>query len=325
MPQDFEYFEDKQSEERLGAYIARAREARGFSLDDLSSETKIGANYLQWIEESAWEHFPVQAYLRSYLNSVSDKLFLDRQKVLNWFAEENGSKYSATIEEVFSSDYSEERKKSHLVPVVLVLVLLVALGIVIYVMNLSDSGSKEVFTDASATPAEPFMVENAQMPEGAEMIPPDSVVSDSQYIADSLEADSIRHVVDSLAKAKDLPASATLFISSGSTAPEAKAEPAAEPKNYKGSNLKFVASGNGTSWIGVKKTASGEVYAKQGNLTEAEQVFTYSGTDTLYVIIGNLAAVKSVTLNGSEVSLPGHSEGRSQRFRFIGSKVLRGF
>lgn len=324
MPQDFEYFEDKKSDERLGAYIVRAREARGFSLDDLSTETKIGVNYLQWIEESAWEHFPVQAYLRSYLNSVSDKLLLDRKKVLNWFAEENGSKYSATIEEVFSSDYAEERKKSHLLPVVVVLVLLVALGAVIYVMNLADSGDKEVFTDASNT-AEPFVAESFQMPEGAEVIPPDSVVSDSQYIADSLEADSIRRVVDSLAKSKDLPASATLFISSGSTAPETKPEAEAAPKNYKGSNLKFVASGNGTSWIGVKKSADGEVYAKQANLTEAEQVFTYAGSDTLYVIIGNLAAVKSVTLNGSEVSLPGHSEGRSQRFRFIGSKVLRGF
>lgn len=323
MPQDFEYFEDKKPDERLGAYLTRAREARGFSLEDLSSETRIGVNYLQWIEENAWERFPVQAYLRSYLNSISDKLLLNRQKVLGWFGEESGSKYSATIEEVFSSDYSEERKKTHLLPIIVVVILLVALGAVIYVMNLSDGGEKEVFTDSSMNAIEPFEAESFQMPEGAEAIPPDSVVSDSQYIADSLEADSIRRVVDSLAKSKDLPASATLFISSGSTAPEP--EPEVSQKSSKGSNLKFVASGNGTSWIGVKKSAEGEVYAKQANLTEAEQTFTYSGSDTLYVIIGNLAAVKSVTLNGSEVALSGHSEGRSQRFRFIGNKVLRGF
>jgi transcriptional regulator with XRE-family HTH domain len=63
--------------ESLGEYLRRQRELKGFSLRDLSEKTKIGINYLKYIEENRFEKIPgnvfVKGFLRLYANSVGLK------------------------------------------------------------------------------------------------------------------------------------------------------------------------------------------------------------------------------------------------------------
>ena len=89
--------EDKRPDERLGAYLARAREAKSMTVADLATATRLSEKNISLIEAGDWKAFPVQAYLRGYLNSVSVKLGLDSKRVLDWYAAENGSKFASLL------------------------------------------------------------------------------------------------------------------------------------------------------------------------------------------------------------------------------------
>ena len=89
--------EDKRPDERLGAYLARAREAKSMTVADLATATRLSEKNISLIEAGDWKAFPVQAYLRGYLNSVSTKLGLDSKRVLDWYAAENGSKFASLL------------------------------------------------------------------------------------------------------------------------------------------------------------------------------------------------------------------------------------
>lgn len=84
---------EKGQDEKLGAYIRRARLAAQMDLTDLARKIRIAPDVLQQIEESKWDAFPVEAYVRGYLNSLCIHLELDRSKVLGWFGSEYHSNY----------------------------------------------------------------------------------------------------------------------------------------------------------------------------------------------------------------------------------------
>lgn len=85
--------EDKRSDETLGAFLGRIREYHGLSIDQLSESLRISKTNLQAIENSDWKKFPVEAYVRSYLNTICRKFCLDTSVVLDIFvAERNGVK-----------------------------------------------------------------------------------------------------------------------------------------------------------------------------------------------------------------------------------------
>ena len=84
---------EKLPEEHLGEFLIRCREAKGLSREELSEDTHVAISYLEWMESGQWKNFPVEAYVRSYLNSVSVRLSLDPKKVLEWYSKESGSAF----------------------------------------------------------------------------------------------------------------------------------------------------------------------------------------------------------------------------------------
>lgn len=318
---------EKLSEESLGNFLVRCREARGLTREELSEETHVSKVYLEWIETGDWKKFSVEAYLRSYLNSISVRLALDPKKVLEWYACEVGSvrkekEQPSNNEDTLGS--FQEKKKSNTKPIIICLVLLVILAALLYVMNLTKT---EVLApvEEMPPPEEPLVEDTALtevlIPDGAEQIPLDSVL-----LEDSLAAAKVREVVDSVAKEKDLPASATLFLSSTSGEKESVKEPKEKttPEGIK-TSIEFMASGNEETWIGIKGEAEGENFLKQGNLSLAGARLAYTGSDTLYVIVGNPTAIVSLNVNGKKVTMPSGTTGRSLRFRVFGEEIHRGF
>ena len=89
-----DFMEEKTPEESLGAYLKRVRENRGFSLEDFSKKTRVSLEHLREIEAGEWNKFPVEAYVRGYLNSISVVLRLDMPKILEYYSKESGSSYS---------------------------------------------------------------------------------------------------------------------------------------------------------------------------------------------------------------------------------------
>lgn len=69
----------------LGTRLARAREARGLTLEDAERDTRISRRYLQALEAEQFEAIPAPVYARGFLRSYSQYLGLDPQEMLDLF------------------------------------------------------------------------------------------------------------------------------------------------------------------------------------------------------------------------------------------------
>lgn len=343
--------EDKRPDERLGAYLARAREAKSMSVADLATATRLSEKNVNLIEAGDWKAFPVQAYLRGYLNSISVKLGLDSKRVLDWYAAENGSKFASLLTDLSdgsqdkgsSSGGSENSFKGKAIVIILVVIGLALVVASKFFKEVTPAQPVQEAAPVAVQEEEPAM-EPAEMPDGAEAVPADSLNADSTATeakpavapaaANTAKAANAaiaapatvkdqgisQAVVDSALKKSDRPASATIFLSSDSKEEEqAKAAPTGA-----NTKLQLVASGEMRTWIGIKHREDDAAFLKESNLSKAGTRMVYESTDTLYVVVGEPRAISKFILNGKEVPLPGMQFGRVTRFRVYGGAVIGG-
>ena len=333
--------EDKRPDERLGAYLARAREAKSMTVAELATATRLSEKNISLIEAGDWKAFPVQAYLRGYLNSISVKLSLDSKRVLDWYAAENGSKFASLLTDLSDDSQnkstSAEGEKSSKGKAIVIILIVIGLALVV-----ASKFFKEV-TPAQSAPEpvkktevveEEPVAETPEMPEGAEAVPADSVNADSTAASPAenkaaeekaapvagKEQGISQAVVDSAVKNSDRPASATIFLSSDSKTEE-KTGALATGASTK---LLLVASGEMRTWIGVKHHEDDSAFLKEANLSKAGTKMAYESTDTLYIVVGEPRAISKFYLNGKDVPLPGMKFGRVTKFRVFGGKVIEG-
>ena len=315
---------NENKKDSLGAYLKQVRESRQISLEDLAKSICIQSSVIEQIENDEWDKFPVEAYLRSYLNSIAVKLSLNKKEILERFAKESGSTYTDEFTQQTNPDLlvvKNEEKKSKVLPIIIAIILIIILGVLFYIINL---GNKENISN----PINPDSTEVKSLEDsaetfnsvidGAEKIPADSIKTDSAIKADSLAELQLKQMVDSLEKSKNLPASATIFLTSASST-------AKEPvqKNIL-SRLELTASGQESAWVGIQKTPGSEIYAKQGTLASFGAKLSYSSKDTMFVIVGNTKALASVKVNGKNIDFSRQSTTRPVRFKVINGNILFG-
>lgn len=324
-------FEEKRPEERLGEFIARVRESRGMSVEELSAATKVAVSYVKSIEAGDWKAFPVAAYVRGYLNSISVKLNLDSQQVLSSYAAETGVMPSHEFEDVSHGKKispmteTETKKKSKAVPIVIILLVLAFL-VASHFLDLEALAEQ----NSAPEPSVPAVVEDTstmsqEIPEGAEAVPADSLQKDSAVVDSAkVEGAVSQAVVDEAVKKSDLPASATIFISSDSKAakPEPAAEEVVQPKTKK-TNFVLVGSGEALSWVGLKRRESDGAFLREANIARPGVKMVYNTSDTLCVTIGDPKAISKMYLNGVETALPEMKFGRVTRFRVFGGRIVK--
>ena len=323
---------EKNPDEKLGAFIARAREERGMSVEELSAATKVSVAYIKSIEAGNWKAFPVAAYVRGYLHSICNKLNLNQQQVLKAYVAESGAPVDNDFEDVSNDqklaplNEGESKKKNLVVPVVLVLLVLAFL-VASHFLDLESLTTKQA---SEQQPSEnvPAVVEDSmtqEIPDGAEAVPADSVASDSVAKDSSanrfdVNATVSQAVVDEAVKKSDLPASATIFISSDSKKDSVAVEEA--PKTKK-TNFLLVGSGEALSWVGLKRHEDSNSFLKEANISKAGVKMVYNTNDTLCVTIGEPKAIAKMYLNGVETPLPEMKFGRVTRFRVFGGRIVK--
>lgn len=323
---------EKSPDEKLGAFIARVREERGMSVEELSAATKVSVAYIKSIEAGDWKAFPVAAYVRGYLHSISNKLNLNQQQVLKAYVAESGAPVDNDFEDVSNDqklaplNEGESKKKNLVVPVVLVLLVLAFL-VASHFLDLESLTTKQA---SEQQPSEnvPAVVEDSmtqEIPDGAEAVPADSVASDSVAKDSSanrfdVNATVSQAVVDEAVKKSDLPASATIFISSDSKKDSVAVEEA--PKTKK-TNFLLVGSGEALSWVGLKRHEDSNSFLKEANISKAGVKMVYNTNDTLCVTIGEPKAIAKMYLNGVETPLPEMKLGRVTRFRVFGGRIVK--
>ena len=323
---------EKNPDEKLDAFIARVREERGMSVEELSAATKVSVAYIKSIEAGNWKAFPVAAYVRGYLHSICNKLNLNQQQVLKAYVTESGAPVDNDFEDVSNDqklaplNEGESKKKNLVVPAVLVLLVLAFL-VASHFLDLESLTTKQA---SEQQPSEnvPAVVEDSmtqEIPDGAEAVPADSVASDSVAKDSSanrfdVNATVSQAVVDEAVKKSDLPASATIFISSDSKKDSVAVEEA--PKTKK-TNFLLVGSGEALSWVGLKRHEDSNSFLKEANISKAGVKMVYNTNDTLCVTIGEPKAIAKMYLNGVETPLPEMKFGRVTRFRVFGGRIVK--
>lgn len=87
----------------VGAYLREIRESRGLTLEDVASVTRIGKNYLQAIEEDAFEKLPSSAYIKGFLRVYAGYLGLSGDEIIGMFEPATASRTAAAHEQFSSS------------------------------------------------------------------------------------------------------------------------------------------------------------------------------------------------------------------------------
>ncbi|PWJ37419.1 helix-turn-helix domain-containing protein [Fibrobacter succinogenes] len=310
--------EEKNPNERLGDFLARVRESQGLSIEDLSERTKISVKMLHFIESSDWKSLPVEAYVRSYLNSVSSKLGLDTKAILKMYAEEVGSSYEVReaepIKNIAPMTDEEKKPRSKAVPVAIVIILalfIVALHFVTKGKTTSDDGTNP----PAVVAAEDSTEVNQDMPEGAIKVPVDSIKEEKNEKVTQAEVDK------AVKKAENLPASATIFISSTSKKDTATVT---GPVSDNGrTRIELVGSGEMRSWVGIKRDEDDDDFVKEANIATVDNKLVYTASGTLYIVIGEPRAIGKMYLNGVETPVPVPKFGRVARFSVYDGRVLK--
>lgn len=317
------FVEDKNADERLGEYIARIRKERGMTLEDLSAVTKVTVPFLRSIEAGDWKAFPVEAYVRGYLNSICVKLNMDPKKVQAWYAADNGGPSKNPFEDVSSHEKiapiaeGEIKKRSKAVPIVIVVIGLAFL-VASRFLNLGDSETAKPEQPAEKAVAVADSTEQGEIPEGAIQIGKEPAPAKK----DSAKTGSVSQaVVDEAIRKSDLPASATIFISSDSKK-DTVATPAAAPTTNK-TTFELIGSGDAESWIGIKRRDKADRFLKEGNISKSGMKMSYSTEDTISVTIGEPRAIAKMLLNGVETPLPQVRYGHVTRFRVYGGQIVK--
>ena len=60
-----------------GRYLRSVRESQGLSVDELSSQTRIAARYIEAIEGNAFDRLPAAVFVRGYLREIAGALDVD--------------------------------------------------------------------------------------------------------------------------------------------------------------------------------------------------------------------------------------------------------
>jgi cytoskeletal protein RodZ len=89
----------------VGARLRAAREAKGLTIEDVASSTRIPTRHLQSLEDSEWHKLPASTYSVGFAKNYAGAVGLDRGEIAEQLRAEMGSElpahYSATTLEPF--------------------------------------------------------------------------------------------------------------------------------------------------------------------------------------------------------------------------------
>ncbi len=74
------------SDESLGGYLRKEREARGFSLEQVASATKVGIRQLHCLENDQFDELPAKPFTRGFVTSYCRFVGIDSKEVLVRFS-----------------------------------------------------------------------------------------------------------------------------------------------------------------------------------------------------------------------------------------------
>lgn len=87
----------------VGEKLRQAREAKGLSLEDVATRTRVPLRHLESIERGAWSDLPAPTYSMGFAKSYADAVGLDRLKIADDVRAEVGGYRGAQPVETFEA------------------------------------------------------------------------------------------------------------------------------------------------------------------------------------------------------------------------------
>lgn len=122
--------------ESLGEVFQKAREAKGLTLDDAASKTRILPTYLKAVEENNYARLPDEVFTKGFVRSYARILGMDEAAIIKKFDESGGLFYAKRTErETLKQRLEEELRRKRInrniviaIVGVAIIVLLVLIG-----------------------------------------------------------------------------------------------------------------------------------------------------------------------------------------------------
>ena len=116
----------------VGAQLRAAREAKGLSVEDVASSTRIPTRHLQALEDSEWNKLPAATYSIGFAKSYATAVGLDRSEIADQLRGEMGSELpahftTATSEPMEPVDGNRSMPKGIVLGALLALVVVISL------------------------------------------------------------------------------------------------------------------------------------------------------------------------------------------------------
>lgn len=168
----------------LGDRLREAREAKGYTLDDLQEITKIQKRYLAGIEKEEYKSMPGSFYVRAFIKQYAEAVDLDADEMLTLY-KGSVNKEDAEEEEIPLAAPTLSRRSSRssgqlnqIMPkIVVALFIVVIIGAVLFLSKFGPSKSEEHELGNN-----PIQVEDQAKPHKQK--PDDSVTDDGEKADD---------------------------------------------------------------------------------------------------------------------------------------------
>ncbi|WP_079508500.1 helix-turn-helix domain-containing protein [Mesobacillus jeotgali] len=243
----------------LGIILKEAREAKGLSLDELQSITKIQKRYLLGIEEGNYSMMPGKFYVRAFIKQYAEAVGLDPDQLFEQHKSEIPSTYNEELPEQLSRVQSrksfspETSKVLDVLPKILIGIFIIgAIALVWYliVQNAGDEAKEPATTGKETKVEEPAEIQD------------ESVDEDGNGSGDSADKEPAEEEAEPETPAQEL----TVASSSGSNT-------VYELKNTDKFVIKIVSLGQ--TWVGLSngsKTIFQETLVKGKNESRTEDL-----------------------------------------------------
>lgn len=133
----------------LGDRLREARIAKGYSLDDLQSITKIQKRYLSGIENEEYGSMPGSFYVRAFIKQYADAVGLDADEMLLLFRESSGKLELKEEEQQHAAPQTLSRRSNlrssrlnEVLPKIIVALFIIVIIAVVYFLNKNNIANK---------------------------------------------------------------------------------------------------------------------------------------------------------------------------------------
>jgi cytoskeletal protein RodZ len=276
----------------LGTRLREAREAKGYSLDDLQDMTKIQKRYLVGIEEGNYDMMPGKFYVRAFIKQYAEAVGLDPEMIFEEYPNDIPVTNTGDLPELSRVQSRKpvsagSSKVMNVIPRILVALFVIGAIFVVWYLLPKQFGENNQGTDENQQ-------ESVDYSESPEVQQPDD--EGTEESAD--EGSESEESSESGQNEEETEEPAAETVQEIAVANVSGKETTYEVRNADGFKVDISAAG-GDTWIGVYNSKDEQLFNQMlsdGNT----QTFDLAEDGEAFIIVGNASAT-TIKVNGEQV------------------------